>query len=140
MSSAIVVKKGGNGRHYWLVVKQSEGDGWSFPKVMVRRGESSARGAIRVMGELGGLSAKIIEEAGRIGGSMKIKDKVVPKRSLYYLMIMELGGEMLGFEDFVWKEYPQAVKILSSVKEKEMFLSAKKELGIWIKNHKDEIW
>jgi ADP-ribose pyrophosphatase YjhB (NUDIX family) len=133
VSGAVVYKKAKNGRRYWLIAKQSEDDKWEIPKVVVRKGESSVRAAIRMMGEVGGMSAKVLEEAGRAGGSTTIRGKVVPKRHLYYLMVQKSAGEMLGFNDHAWVAYAKAVRKLSLKREKEMLKNAKKELLQWLK-------
>ena len=89
VSGAVVVKKAQNGRNYWFLVRQSEDEGWEIPKVVVRKGESSVRASIRMTGEQGGITAQVLEEAGRSGGSTTLNGKVVPRRSIYYLMLFK---------------------------------------------------
>jgi len=137
--SGAIVFKGEKSKRRWLVVKKSGEDGeWEFPKVMVRKTESSARAAIRMMGEKGGMDAKVLEEAGRAGGLTTINDTVVPQRRLYYLMVQEAAGEILGFEDYKWLEYADAVRKLSSKRERLMLKQARQELKKWQKKQENE--
>ncbi len=122
------------------MVKQMEGeDGkWEIPKVPVRRTESSPRAAIRMMAEKGGMDAKVLEEAGRAGGSTTINGKTVPQRHLYYLMIQTAAGEVLGFKDYKWLEYAKAIRKLSSKREKMMMRQARRELRKWEREQKSK--
>lgn len=139
VSGAIVFKEG-RGKRRWFIVKQTgdEDEEWEIPKVPVRKTESSPRAAIRIMGEKGGMDAKVLEEAGRAGGSTTINGKTVPQRHLYYLMMQTAAGEVLGFEDYKWLEYAKAVRKLSSKRERLMIRQARQELGKWQKEHKNK--
>jgi hypothetical protein len=50
ISSAIVYKKPDN-KALWFIIRQNEENGWEIPKTTVRRGESSVRAVIRMMGD-----------------------------------------------------------------------------------------
>ena len=132
VSGAIVFKEY-RGRLTWLIVKKNEENGWEFPKVVVRKGESSVKAVIRMMGEQAGIGAKVLEEAGRAGGSTSINGRVVPQKNIYYLMMQNSAGEILGFESHKWLEYAKAMRKLSSKREKVIMKQAKKELTAWKK-------
>jgi hypothetical protein len=129
-------KKRSNGKFVWLLIRQSESEEWELPKTTVRKGESSVRAAIRMMGEMGGMNARVIEEAGRFNGTTSINNRSVPKRILYYLMIQKSAGEMIGFSQFKWLTYEDALKKLDSKREKDVMKKAKVELKIWTDDKK----
>ena len=138
VSGAIVFKEY-RGRLTWLIVKKNEENGWEIPKVVVRKGESSVKAAIRMMGEQAGIGAKVLEEAGRAGGSTSINGRVVPQKNIYYLMMQNSAGEILGFESHKWLEYAKAMRKLSSKREKVIMKQAKKELTTWKKEQDTRI-
>lgn len=121
---AVLFKKT-KSKNVWFLVKKKDGVDWELPKTNVRRGESSVRSVIRMMGEQGGMDARVLEEAGRTNGASLINGKTVSNRSLYYLMYMKEGHEVLGFEDFTWFEYSKAVRKLKNKKEAAMLKSAR---------------
>ena len=84
-------------------------------------------------GEQGGITARVLEEAGRSGGSTTFNGKVVPRRLIYYLLLFKNSGEILGFVEHGWLEYANARKKLSSKTEKDMLKQAKKEFENWQK-------
>lgn len=133
--SGAVVFKEARGKDYWFIVKQEGGeDKWEIPKVFVRRGESSVRASLRMMGEQGGMTTQVLEEAGRSGGVATINGKTLPKRQLYYLMVLILGGdEAIGFVDSKWLEYAKVIRKLSSKREKIILRQARKEYRQWRK-------
>ncbi len=135
-SAAIVVRQGSK-KNFWLVIKESEDSPWEIPKVIVRKGESSVRAAIRTMGERANMDAKVIEEAGRSGGLATVNDKTVSKRQIYYLMVQNNVGEIIGFENYRWLEYAKAVRKLSSKRERQMIKSARVEWKKWLKEEKE---
>ena len=138
VSGAIVFKEYRR-RLTWLIVKKNEENGWEIPKVVVRKGESSVKAAIRMMGEQAGIGAKVLEEAGRAGGSTSINGRVVPQKNIYYLMMQNSAGEILGFENHKWLEYAKAMRKLSSKREKVIMKQAKKELTTWKKEQDTRI-
>ncbi len=132
--SGAVVFKEGRGKRRWFIVMQGEEDGWEIPKVFVRKGESSVRAAIRMMGEQGGMTTQVLEEAGRAGGVTTVNEKILPQRHLYYLMVLLPGvSEAIGFDKSRWLEYAKAVRALSSKRERVMLRQARKELRKWKK-------
>lgn len=134
--SGVAVMRENRNKRQWLVVKQKEESDWELPKVTVRKGESSVRAAIRLTGEQAGMTARILEEAGRGTGSTTINSKTVPQKFYYYLMLLKAGGqEAIGFTDFKWLEYADAVKKLWIKKEKDVLKSAKDTLKEWEKTH-----
>ncbi|MGB6839059.1 MAG: hypothetical protein WBD86_01415 [Microgenomates group bacterium] len=130
ISGAIVFKET-RGKRRWFLAKQVENGEWEIPKILARKTESSARAAIRLMAEKGSMDAKVLEEAGRAGGSGIINGKAVPQRYLYYLMALQGMGEILGFEEYAWLEYAKAVRKLSSKRERLMIKNAREELKKW---------
>lgn len=135
--SGAVVFREGRGKRRWFIVKQGEDEEWEIPKVFVRKGESSVRASIRMMGEQGGMSTQVLEEAGRSGGVATINGKVLPQRHLYYLMIYLSGvREAIGFEKYKWLVYADAVRKLSSKRERVILRQARKELGKWKREQK----
>lgn len=138
--SGAVVFKEGRGKRKWFVVRQGEDDKWELPKAYVRKGESSVRAALRMMGEQGGMSTQVLEEAGRAGGVTTINDRTLPQRHLYYLMIQISGArEAIGFEDFQWLEYAKAIRKLTSKRERLMLKQARRELRKWEKEQEKRI-
>lgn len=129
--SGAVVYKDSRGKRYWFITKYSDDDKWEIPKTAVRRTESSARAALRMMGEQGGMTTTVLEEAGRSGGVTTINGKTLPQRHNYYLMRHDLSGEAVGFEKSMWLEYAKAVRKLSLKREQQMLRQARKELQGW---------
>ncbi|QQS39097.1 NUDIX domain-containing protein [Candidatus Woesebacteria bacterium] len=138
ISSTVTAKQKGE-KDDWFLVKTSDDGEWEFPKTIVRKGESSVRAAIRLMGEQAGMTARVLEEAGRAGGVTTINDKTVPQRHLYYLMIeLSSAGEAVGFTKGEWFPYAQATRKLSSKRDQSMLKAARKELAEWKKSGKDK--
>lgn len=121
------------GKKQYFLAKLGEEDKWEFPKVNARRGESSVRASLRMMGEMAGMNAKILEEAGRANALLSLNGKSVPQRFYYYLMSYKAGGEVLGFQDYAWLEYSEALKKLYLKREKDMLKGARDALKKWEK-------
>jgi ADP-ribose pyrophosphatase YjhB (NUDIX family) len=122
------------GKRRWFIVKQTDEDGWEVPKVLVRKGESSVRAALRMIGEKGGITARVLEEAGRAGGVTTTNGKTLPQRHIYYLMLTKLAAdETIGFPEFAWLEYAKATRKLNSKREKQMLKAANEVLKKWKK-------
>lgn len=138
ISGAVVFKPTTKG-HSWFLVRQNSDDEWTIPKLSVRRGESSVRTAIRMMGELGGMRAKVLEEAGRSTGAKTVNGKVVSLKYLYYLMVQKAGGEAVGFSDYCWLDYSKATRKLFTKKDKLMLKQARGVLREWEKKRKGKI-
>ncbi len=119
----------------WFIVKLKEDFDWELPKTTARRGESSVRSVIRMMGEQGGMNVKVREEVGRSGGASLIAGKTIPQRQIYYLLVCKEAHEVLSFLDYDWLEYAKAVRKLKNKKELEM-LKAAKDLLKEIENKK----
>jgi ADP-ribose pyrophosphatase YjhB (NUDIX family) len=122
----------------WFIVKSNTEDEWEIPKVVVRKGESSVRAILRIIGEKGGMTARVIEEVGRSGGVTSINKKTVPQRHIYYLMISKNSvSEPVGFSETAWLEYSKAIKKLNSKREKSMLKEAR-TLYLKIKKEKSK--
>jgi len=136
MGGAIVFRDN-RGKRQFLLVKATEDGDWEIPKVTVRRGESSVRAVIRLTGEQGGITARILEEAGRYTGNTIVNGNPISQKYFYYLMYQKGGpGEMIGFQDYKWVEFSDAMKKVVSKKEKEMLKGAKDVLKEWENTHK----
>jgi 8-oxo-dGTP pyrophosphatase MutT (NUDIX family) len=122
---AVVFNRDNRGKPRWFVIRQTADGEWELPKMAVRRGESSVRSVIRAMGEQGGMKVKVLEEVGRSGGALTVNGKVVSQRYLYYLMLEKGGGEVLGFEQYDWLDYPKAVRKLVTKRDKQMLMTAR---------------
>lgn len=132
-----VLFKDSRGKRYFLVVKQGEEGDWQLPKITVRRGESSVRAVIRMTGEMAGMNARVLEEAGRYSQPTTVNGKVLTQRFLYYLMVQKAGGsELIGFDKSEWMDYGRAVRKVASRREKEILKQGKKVLKEWEKAHK----
>lgn len=128
VSGSIVFKQKKNGEPYWFVVREGQDSDWQLPLTLVRKGESSVRGAIRHMAEEGGMRARVLEEAGRRGGAGKVDGKTVSQRFLYYLMVYRGGEEALEFVETDWLPYSKARARLKSKRDRTMLSAAKKTL------------
>lgn len=132
VAGAAVFRKAKNGRVSWFLVREAQDKKWELPKAIVRKGESSVRTVLRVMGEQGGMNCKIIEEVGRIEDEIELNGKKTPRRIIYYLVFGKSAGEVLGFDEYVWMDFASALKNLGWSEEKQILKSAKKELESWV--------
>ena len=131
VSGAIVFKEKRK-KISWFVSMQKETGGWEIPKVLVRKGESSVRAALRMMGEKGGMTTRVLEEVGRAGEAATVNGKLISKRHIYYLMLLRSGlDEAIGFENYEWWDYARAVRALTSRREKTMLRQAREVLKKW---------
>jgi len=129
------------GKRQFLLVKTKEDGDWEIPKVTVRRGESSVRSVIRLTGEQGGITARVLEEAGRYSGNTVINGKAVSQKYYYYLMLNKGGpSDMIGFYTIKWLQASDVTKKLTAKKEKEMFKGAKQVLKEWELTHKIKLY
>ncbi len=127
------------GKDYWFVVKNSGDNEWQFPRTIVRKGESSVRAGIRMMGEQGAMTIRMIEEAGRAGGVTTINDKTLPQRHLYYVAkLLSESGEAVGFDECEWLEYAKATRKIVSKREKQMLQCARDEVKKWRKRRAEK--
>ncbi|OGM77016.1 hypothetical protein A2210_02835 [Candidatus Woesebacteria bacterium RIFOXYA1_FULL_40_18] len=131
--SGAIVFKDQRGKRSFLLVKQGNEDKWEIPKVTARKGESSVRAAIRMIGELAGINARILEEAGRGSGTATINGRTIPQRLYYYLMVQRAASEVIGFEKYEWLDFERAYRSLSLKREKDMLRQAKYILKKWEK-------
>lgn len=136
VAGAAVFRKAKNGRVTWFLVKDSQSKRWELPKALVRKGESSVRTILRVMGEQGGMNCKIVEEAGRIEDKVEVNGKRMSRRIVYYLVLEKSAGEVLGFEEYTWADFSSALEKIGWNKEKKIFINAKKELESWLEKRK----
>lgn len=131
-----VIFRDNRGKVQFLLVKHKDSEDWEIPKVTVRRGESSVRSVIRLTGEQGGMTAKVLEEAGRATGNVVVNGKAVSQKYYYYLMMQKAGtSEIIGFDEVKWMEHAMALKKLSLKREKDILKSAKSVLKEWEKTH-----
>lgn len=131
-----VVFRENRGKRQFLLVKQKEGDDWEIPKVTVRRGESSVRAVLRMISEQAGMTARVLEEAGRATATTVVNSKTIPQKFYYYLLLQKGGNsELIGFNQYKWMDYGDAVKKLAIKREKEMIKGGKDVLKEWEKTH-----
>jgi 8-oxo-dGTP pyrophosphatase MutT (NUDIX family) len=131
-----VVFRDNRGKRQYLLVKQQKDADWEIPKVTVRKGESSVRSVIRLTGEQGGMTARVLEEAGRATGNVVVNGKSIPQKYYYYLMLQKGGSsDLIGFAEFKWQEYGDALKKLTLKREKEMLKGGRDVLKLWEKTH-----
>jgi len=122
--------KENRGKIKWFLVKQSADEEWEIPKVLVRKGESSVRSVLRMMGEKGNMTTRVLEEAGRFGGITTLNGKRLPQRHIYYLMLEKSQSEeAIGFTDSNWFEYSKSLRLISSKREKSVLKAANVELS-----------
>jgi hypothetical protein len=132
-----VIVKTQRGKDKWFVVKNLSNNNFEFPKIVVRKTESSVRAVIRMTGEQGGMRVRVLEEAGRYNATIVNSGRQIFQRLIYYLMIDKSdSGESIGFDEATWMEYSQAMKKLSSKKEKEILRQSKKIYREWEKKRK----
>lgn len=129
--SSPIVYKGVGKKRKWLLVKEEEGADWSFPTAVTRATESSVRTAIRTMGDKGGMTVKILAEAGRSGGVTKIGERVVPVRHLFYTaFVRSQKGEEIGFLETTWLPYLNAIRTLQSKRDRDMLKAARDSIQV----------
>lgn len=132
-----IVFKDGRGKRQYLLVKTGDDSDWEIPKVTVRRGESSVRSVIRLTAEQGGISARVLEEAGRLTASTVINGNPITQKYYYYLMLQKGGSsELIGFHSFKWFDAKDIVKKLTTKREKDMFKMSRDVLKEWETKHK----
>jgi ADP-ribose pyrophosphatase YjhB (NUDIX family) len=135
IGGAVILRENRSKRQFLLVKNKDEKD-WEIPKVTVRRGESSVRSVIRLVGEQGGMSARVLEEAGQATGSSVVNGKPIQQKYYYYLMLQKGGNsDLMGFDEVKWLEYPEAYKKIVQKKDKDALKSAKDVLKEWEKTH-----
>jgi 8-oxo-dGTP pyrophosphatase MutT (NUDIX family) len=140
IGGAIVFRDNRGKRQFLLVKTKEEGD-WEIPKVIVRKGESSVRSVIRLTGEQGGMTTRVLEEAGRTTGTTILNGKPMPQKYYYYLLLQKGGtSELIGFAEFKWLEYGEAVKRVILKREKDMFKLGREVLKQWEKTHKIKLY
>jgi len=136
-----IVFRDNRGKRQFLLVKTKDDGEWEIPKVIVRKGESSVRSVIRLTGEQGGMSTRVLEEAGRATGTTILNNKSLPQKYYYYLMLQKGGSsELIGFAEFKWLEYGEAVKRVPLKREKDMFRLGREVLKQWEKTHKIKLY
>jgi hypothetical protein len=134
--SVACLYKDAKGKKYWLLVKSSDDSDWELPRATVRKGESSVRAILRVMGEMGGMSVKVLEEVGRGSATITVNNRSVPQKFIYYLLVYKSSaGEVLGFHDSKWLEYSKAIKEVGSKKEISELREARHVVAKWEKEH-----
>lgn len=124
------------GKRQFLLVQQKEDGDWEIPKITVRRGESSVRAVIRMISEQGGMSVRVLEEAGRGNGTAMVNGKSIPQKLYYYIMLQRSGGaDAIGFFKTKWIEYGDATRKLQLKREKEMLKATRDYLKEWEKTY-----
>jgi hypothetical protein len=136
LKSAACLYKDSKGKKFWLLVKPSEDSAWELPRATVRKGESSVRAILRVLGEMGGMTVKVLEEVGRGSATLKINNRSIPQKFIYYLLVYkDSAGELIGFADSKWFEYAKAAKEIGLKKDISQLQDARLVLAKWEKEH-----
>lgn len=118
----------------WFIVKESPDTDWEIPKTIVRKGESSVRAVLRLMGQKGSMSTRVLEEAGRSGGVSTVNGKTVPRRFIYYTMLTKSqASEAIGFAESGWFDFKEATKKLPTKKEQGILKDAYEYCKVWKK-------
>lgn len=129
-----IVFRDHNGKTQWLIVKESPDDEWEIAKSIVRKGESSVRAVLRLLGQKASMTARVLEEAGRSGGVSTVNGKTVPRRFIYYVMLTKSQAqEAIGFAEVAWLEYKDAAKKIVSKKEQGMLKDSYEYYKKWKK-------
>lgn len=131
-----VIYKEVRGTRRYLIVRKGEEDKWEFPKIVVRRGESSVRAVIRMLGEAAGIGAKVLEEVSRVNSIVAVNGKSMPQRLFYYLLIQKAEGEIIGFDKFEWLDTKGVSKKLSLKRERDVLRESEKMIKAWEKEAK----
>ena len=135
IGAGVIYKEVSGGRRYLLVRNEDE-DKWEFPKIVVRRGESSVRAVIRMLGEAAGIGAKVLEEVSRVNSIVVVNGKSMPQRLFYYLLIQRSAGEIIGFDKFEWLDRSKAGSRLFLKREKDVLKESEKMIKAWEKEEK----
>ena len=135
IGAGVIFKQVKKERKY-LIVRRDDEDRWEFPKIVVRRGESSVRAVIRMLGEAAGIGAKVLEEVGRVNSIVTVNGKSVPQRLYYYLLIQKSAGEIIGFDKFEWLDKSKAVRKIYLKREKDVLREAERMIKAWEREEK----
>jgi ADP-ribose pyrophosphatase YjhB (NUDIX family) len=132
-----IVFRDNRGKRQFLLVRTKEDGDWEIPKVIVRKGESSVRAVIRLTSEQGGMTTRVLEEAGRFTGTTILNGKSIPQKYYYYILLQKGGSsDLIGFMEFKWLEHSEALKKIPLKREKDMFRMGRDVLKEWEKTHK----
>ncbi len=138
ISGAVVYRRQKGEKPVWFIVKQNGSENWEIPKTAVRRGESSVRAVLRIMGEQGGMRTKVFEEIGRGTGSSTVAGRPIPQQFIYYLMFSKDEGNVLGYEETDWVDHNKLIKRLASKREISIATKAKDLLAELDKRKKEK--
>jgi 8-oxo-dGTP pyrophosphatase MutT (NUDIX family) len=125
-AGGVVFKKKGK-EIYWLLINPKGTARWQFPKGLIEKNETSSEGALREVGEEGGVKAKIIEKLADLKLFYFWEGKRIFKIVTYYLMEYvseaekEHNGEVEETEFFPHKE---ALEKLTFKNDKETLKKA----------------
>ena len=124
VGNAVVYKKVKD-KPVWFIAKVKEDSDWELPKTNARRGESSVRAVIRMMGEQAAMNVKVLEEVGRSNGAALVGGNTIPERRIFYLMYCKEANEVLSFLDYDWVDVAKGVRKLKSKKDIAMLKAAR---------------
>ncbi|MCS7091849.1 MAG: hypothetical protein NZM26_00655 [Patescibacteria group bacterium] len=135
-TTCVLCRESDDNKTLWFVVKPLETSSWELPHVIVRKGESSVRAALRVIGQQAAINSRVLEEVGRKSGVVTLNGKTVPKKVIYYLMLAKhVGNETIGFFDSAWCDYTKASRRLTNKTDLSMLKTAREVLRTWKKQH-----
>ncbi len=132
VGGAVVFKQRGR-KVLWFIAKPGEQDAWQLPKMVVRRGESSVRGTLRMAEELAGLRGAVLEEVGRVSNTTTHKGMPLVRRIIYYLMQQKGKSAAPSYAKTQWAEFATARSRLATASEKKVLSQARTLLTTWQK-------
>lgn len=127
-----------NGLTEWLLVKETEDGSWELPKEAVRRAESSVRAILRTLQDVGGITARVLEEAGRATVSTTQDGKRLDQRMIFYLVRRRSAEDTKPtYAQVKWLPYSQGRRSLGLEREKRILRQANQVLKVWRKTKKE---
>ncbi|MCX7928416.1 MAG: NUDIX domain-containing protein [Patescibacteria group bacterium] len=136
LETVTIVCKEENNKLLWFLVKTLENSNWEFPHVLVRKGESSVRAALRIISQQANINAKVLEEVGRLDTFTNLNGKTIPKKVIYYLLLAKhVGKEAVGFFESSWCDYAKALKKLNNKNDLSMLKNARDTFKVWKKQN-----
>ncbi len=116
----------------WLIIKPRGVDRWQLPKGLINKNESSAKAALREVGEEGGIKAQIIERLGNQRYFYVWKGAKIFKNVDFYLMqylAKKKGGHDQEIDEAIFLPFKEALNRLTFKNDKEFLARGKKFLG-----------
>lgn len=133
IAGATVYKTRGK-KYSWLLIKNPSDGEWQLPKGVVRRAESSVRATIRMLSEMTGLRARVLEEVGRTTSTTAKNKRSATRRTIYYLMQQRGKDSEISPSKTLWADLARARTKLKTATERRMLSQARSVLLVWQKD------